>query len=138
MSLEVFKALLSLSYWFSYYPGAFSGFIFWLVLGLSAAGVVIGIILFATSSLFKDLSSRRIVKRLGKLSIVSGILGLVSFFFTQTNTPLLGSRFWFLLWLITGIVWFIFILRYAFKVVPREREARERNQIYSKYLPRSR
>jgi hypothetical protein len=138
MSGEAFKPLLSLSYWFSYYPGALSGLYFWLVLSVASAGVIIGIILFATSSLFKDLSSKRIVKRLGKLSVVSGILGLVSFFFTQTNTPLLGSRFWFLLWLITGIVWLVFILRYVFKIAPREREARERNQVYSKYLPRSR
>jgi MFS family permease len=138
MSGEVFKPLLSLSYWFSYYPGALSGFYFWLILGLSGVSVVVGIILFATSSLFKDLSSKRIVKRLGKLLATLGILGLVSFFFTQTNTPLLGSRFWFLLWLITSIVWLVFILRYVFKIAPRERETRERNQVYSKYLPRSR
>lgn len=127
--------LLTWTYWFSSYPSAFIGATFWIMAGLALTGVVGGLALMFWARLIADPSWRKVVRRLGKLGITLGILVWMSFFFTQTYTPFLGSRFWFLLWLLVGFVWLGFIARYAIWVLPGDRAERARQQDYRKYLP---
>jgi hypothetical protein len=135
MSLGPLQPLLNVSYWFDYYPSAFQGTAYWVVLGVSASAVVVGVLLAACARLVKDAGWRRVAVRTGKLLLTVGLLNLISFFFTQTYTPLLGSRFWFVLWLLIAIVWFWYIVRYALRVAPKERAERAKQQEYLKYLP---
>jgi len=137
MNRELLASLLTFSYWFSYYPGPFVGSVYWLVVGFSGGATVVGIALSVVARWVKDAGWRRVASRLSSLLLTVGILSLLSFFFTQTSTPLLGSRFWFLLWLVIGLLWLYFIVRYAFTVAPVERAERAKQHEYQKYLPKS-
>jgi hypothetical protein len=128
--------LLNWSYWFGTFPQPFTGVYFWIVVGLAGTSFLVGLLFSFINSHLKDPSTRRIVKRLGNLGLTLGCLMAISFFFTQTSTPTLGSRFWFLLWFIVAIIWFGFILKYAFRVAPKERAERAKQLEYQKYLPR--
>lgn len=127
--------LFSWSYWFTYYPSAFAGSAFWLVVGAAGVGVVGGIVLWFSSKGVNEPTWRKIMRRVAKLGITVGLLVWLSFFFTQTYTPLFGNRFWFLLWGLMALVWLAFIVRYAIWIAPQERTERAKQQEYKKYLP---
>ena len=126
--------LLTWSYWFTSYPAPFTGLYFWIIIGLAAGSFVLGLALSLTAPHLKDPSSRRLLKKFGNLGLTFGALAAVSFFFTQTSTPTLGSRFWFALWVIVVIIWLVFIGKYALKVAPRERDERAKQMVNKKYL----
>ncbi len=138
MSLGLLQPLLDPAYWFDYYPGAFQGTAYWVVLGVSGGAVVVGMLLAASARVVKDTGWHRVAVRLGKLLATVGFLSLVTFFFTQTYTPLLGSRFWFLLWFAVAVVWLWSIVRYTIRQAPKERAERQKQQEYLKYLPKTR
>ena len=56
------------------------------------------------------------------------------FFFRYEAIPLLGGRFWILIWAITGLVWAIYLLKYYLRVIPEQREKLEAKQQKDKYL----
>lgn len=128
--------LLTFSYWFTPYPAPFIGLTWWVVVSAAGGAFVVGAALRFLAPVVKEPSTRRIVKRLGNLGVTMGVLTAISFFFTQTQTPTLGSRFWFALWGITTLVWLISILRYTLSTAPKERQARAKQLEYQKYLPR--
>ncbi len=128
---------MDVSYWFSQYSEYFAGTMFWAALGIISGLVVLGAAIRLASRFIKDPSSRKACRRLSTMSITVGLLSAVSFFFTQTSTPVLGSRFWFLLWVLVAVVWLAFIVRYMLKVAPQERAERAKLQAYQKYLPGS-
>ncbi len=136
MVLEALKPLLSLSFWFSSFPGPLTGIFFWAVVGVAAGSLVLGVVLRLGSSWAGDFSVRRLLRRLAVCFITVGALVWLSFFFTQTSTPMLGSRFWFLAWLVLALVWLGYIVRYAVVVAPKERAARAAELAQAKYLPR--
>jgi hypothetical protein len=137
MLVTTFKPLLSLSYWFSSYPGPLTGIFFWLVAGFILAGLAVGLGLRLAAIFTKDQSYRRLTKRLSVSWVTISLLFGLSFFFTQTATPILGSRFWFVLWLLVGLIWWGFIMRYAWRILPQERLARAATAANLRYLPRS-
>ncbi len=134
--LNYLRPFLTFSYWLASYPNPFAGQAFWLVAGAALGGVVVAVVLRLLVAAMHEPSTRRIFRRLATLSATMGCLVGVSFFFTQTSTPVLGSRFWFLLWVIFGVVWLGAILRYTLTAAPREREERTRREAYEKYLPK--
>ena len=136
MSNEVLQSFLTFSYWFSYYPGPFAGIVYWAVVGSAGGGVIVGVALAIATRWIKDAGWRRAAKRLSNLLTTIGCLVFLSFLFTQTSTPLLGSRFWFVLWFIIALVWLWYIVWYAIKVAPAERAERAKRQEYEKYLPK--
>lgn len=139
MSLPPFlQPFLSFSYWFNSHPPAFGSRVPQLIAAAAGAGVVAGLVLRVVGGRMSDASTRKLMRRLGSLCATLGVLVGVSLFCTQQEIPTLGSRFWFLLWLIVGIVWLVNILRYAFSAAPRERAMRARQAELAKYLPRSR
>jgi len=75
--------------------------------------------------------------RLGNSAVTMGFLGLLLFFFSFEGIPLLGARFWFLLWALGFLIWIATIVRYVFKVVPVERKAELERQEREKYMPKS-
>jgi len=103
---------------------------------LASGSFLLGLVFSFINLYFKDPSTRRIIKRLGTLALTFGVLMAINFFFTQTSTPTLGSRFWFAGWLIMALIWLGFILKYALKVAPKERAERAKQLEYQKYLPR--
>lgn len=127
--------LLTWTYWFEAYPAPFSGVYFWIMVGLVVGSFVLGFTFNMLAGSFEDPSTRKLLKKLGKLGMTFGVFMALSFFFTQTSTPTLGSRFWFALWFLMALVWFGFIVKYALVVVPKERAERTKQLINKKYLP---
>jgi len=127
--------LLVWSYWFEAYAEPFSGLGLWLVFGLVAALWLAGAVLrLVAAQWLKDNSIKKIFRRLGTLLLTDGFLIGLTLFFTQTQTPYLGSRWWFILWLVITVFWLWFIIRYAIKVAPQERQQRLARENKLKYL----
>lgn len=124
------------SYWFMASPPPFTGFAYYLVGGAAVGSFVLGLILRIVAGRFQDVSTRNIVRRLGTCFITMAVLAALSFGFTQTSTPTLGSRFWFALWKLTALIWLGFIVRYAVAQAPRERAVRSKQAELKKYLPK--
>ncbi|MFH1867044.1 MAG: hypothetical protein ABIJ81_03105 [Patescibacteria group bacterium] len=110
--------------------------VFKIVLGAVIALVVFGIICKIFAAVVKLGPWKKLFRRLGNLFITIGLLAALSIFFTQTATPLLGARWWFLLWLVIAIVWLVFILRYACWQMPKQLKKGRDLHEFSKYLPR--
>ncbi len=56
------------------------------------------------------------------------------FFFRYEAIPVLGGRFWVLIWLIMGAVWLIYLVRYYFINIPKQLREQEEKKRYQKYL----
>ena len=56
------------------------------------------------------------------------------FFFRYEAIPILGGRFWVFIWLVTGLVWLSFLLKYYFITIPKQLAALETKQKKEKYL----
>ncbi|MBU1039110.1 hypothetical protein KKC17_02690 [Patescibacteria group bacterium] len=127
--------LLILSYWIEAYAEPFSG---WGLYSLVALVLFLWLVALVFGLFFKRFSSepstRRILKKLSSLLGTEGVLLALTLFFTQTQTPYLGSRWWWLLWLVLAAIWLWFILVYAVKVAPQEKAKRFQEQQRLKYL----
>jgi hypothetical protein len=134
--LELLSPYLSFSYWFAQYSEPFTGKPFWFAIGASGGAIGLGILIRLALFAVHEQSWRRAMKRLSVMGVSMGVLIGVSFFFTQTSTPVLGSRFWFLLWGVVAILWVISIVKYLVVAAPRERAARKEVANYQKYLPK--
>jgi len=115
----------------------FTGLALQMVVVVAAAGFILGLVLRLGSRWIKDGSTRTGVRRLTNWFMTIGVLIGITLFFTQTETPTLGSRMWFLVWFVLAIIWLGFILRYMIRIAPRQRQERSRQAELSKYLPRS-
>ena len=62
--------------------------------------------------------------------------GLFFVFLRQVETPYLAMRFLFLVWLITALVWFGFIIKYWIVKVPKIKEEKTKQAEIKKYLPK--
>ncbi|HDQ22878.1 MAG TPA: hypothetical protein ENN28_02775 [Candidatus Uhrbacteria bacterium] len=60
------------------------------------------------------------------------------FFFRYEAIPFLGGRFWILIWLIAGIIWLGFLLKYYFINLPQELKKLEEKKKFSQYLSNAR
>lgn len=126
---------LDLHYWFNSYPGPLGGLFLLVIYGLILTFLLVGAVVFAVRRFFiKDSLTRQLARRLNTLTLTLGILLGVFLFFSQTQTPVLGSRFWFLLWLGGGAAWLVKFIYYLLKVVPRQRRWRLEKQKQVKYL----
>jgi hypothetical protein len=56
------------------------------------------------------------------------------FFFRYEAIPILGGRFWILIWLITGVIWLGYLLHYYFTKIPQQLTELEQKQKKDKYL----
>jgi len=83
----------------------------------------------------RDRYVEAIIGRIANLLISMGALGLVWFFFTFEQIPLLGSRFWFLVWLLGLVVWAVYIAIFAYRKVPELRQADHDRKERMKYFP---
>ena len=130
------NTLFTLSFWFSKYPQAltptFEKIFFILFAAVLLAGVVLRIVLNQRQ---RDHFATVIHQSITTLLMTMGGLGLVWFFFTYQQIPLIGARFWFLLWVIGLLAWAGWIARYAYKTVPQLKEEQHQRQERMKYFP---
>ena len=125
---------LTWNFWFSARPGAFIGFSLKIVLSfiflLIILSIVSGII---KNRWFKSLYSS-FWSGLYAFFLTNVIIGLLLTFFNYEMVPFLSARFWFLLWVISMLVWLFFIYRIIIKI-PVKRTQLEREKEFKKYLP---
>ncbi len=82
-----------------------------------------------------DSLTGQIIGRWFNFTLTMAVLVAIALFFSQTETPVLGSRWWFLLWLIVGVIWLARLLIYLLRTVPKQKEQRASRQAQTKYLP---
>ncbi len=128
---------LNWSYWFSTRAVPFTEQVARYFLVTLIVMAVIGLVAKIIGWYRKILPWGKLYKRIGNLLLTEVVLLGINFFFTQTSTPALGSRWWFGLWLLVAIIWLVFILRYAIWHLPKELRDRKIRQEFEKYLPKS-
>jgi len=131
------RPVFSPSFWFDLTPTAMSPlfdklfFILFalLVIAASAARMV-------ANNKLEDKYHKIIALRAANIALITGVLGLVLYFFTYEEIQFFGARFWFLILLIGVIVAVVRLVRYAKKVVPVKRKNEQSKAEVNKYLPR--
>lgn len=98
------------------------------------------VLYFVSKYVQKRLTARRsFIKatfwhKVGVFCITMAVSFTFIFFFRYEAIPILGGRFWILIWLLSGAVWLFFLLRNYFLVIPKELGQLEQKQKYNKYL----
>lgn len=135
MNLAGYSAFLTLGYWFNMRPVAMPGT--WIIsleilFGLFAAGGIA----FSVLAKRKDNFLTKRLLRASRLCWTVAILGLLWLFFSYEGAVLLGARFWFLLIMISAVVWAIFIVLDIKKNLSREMAAQAEKERFERYLPK--
>lgn len=106
-------------------------------------GVIIYLAVFAAAIVFSFLRKnnkfsvvyRRLFQKLSNWSFTFSIIGLVLMFFRHQLIPYLGMRAWTLLWWLAAAIWMIYILKYLFVDIPKQKEEIQAQREFEKYLP---
>lgn len=110
---------------------------FYVILGFFILLFLLGLT-FALFASKKEKADKIIAKFFNKVSnwgLWSGIIGLLITFFRYERVAYLGMRFWTIIWLLFIFGWFILILKYFLKDVPKLKKEKERKKEFEKYLP---
>jgi hypothetical protein len=137
MGLMNVPPLLTLSYWFTTRPAPFQPIVDYVLLAVFSI-ILIGGIVAALLPLKAGLSKvmKRTCYRSASLFISTGITGLLLWFCSSQQLPILSMRFLFIAWLIWLAFGLYGIYRYLWIEVPiRERLAKEREE-REKWLPK--
>lgn len=126
--------LLKMNYWTNANPGslesvALKGFLF--VIG------VLFLCLITTSILnfrMKKGIYKRIITNINTFFSVNFFISLYLLFVTYEEAYILAMRFWFILWLLSMLIWIYFIFK-DYKKVPDIKKRREEEEQYRKYIP---
>jgi len=125
---------LTWNFWFSSRPGAFNSFSLKVVLGF----ILLLIIFSIVSGIIRKKWAKSLYSffwnRLYTLFLSNAIIGLLLTFFNYEMVPFLSSRFWFLLWTVSMLIWLFFIYRAVIKV-PEKRARLEKEKEFKKYIP---
>lgn len=99
------------------------------------------VLLFATSFLmfifkknYQKSSYRKTIEKIKTFALTNLIIGAFLAFFTYEIVPYLSMRILILLWIISMIVWAVFIAR-TFTIIPKIKEEKEREKEFKKYIP---
>jgi len=128
--------ILNFSFWFDVFPLPFMPVIFWSLIGVLAAAVLLAIAgLIIRRKKMSDLLLKRVWSKLIHWGFSFGLIGLFLAFLKQERVPYLGMRLWLAIWLLACFIWLAFVLKYIFLDVPKMRkEKQERDQLL-KYIP---
>jgi hypothetical protein len=129
------KNILTLSYWFALYPGAWQqsgNIILLIILGLISLGVV-GRVL--ASFLHLEITWKRSLEKFSTWFLTYGILALFYWFMRDQQVPFFSSRFWLLIMFFSSLAWLYFIVRYVLRKLRDIRQTKESLDLYTKYLP---
>ena len=59
-------------------------------------------------------------QKIATFSLTMAVSFSFIFFFRYEAIPILGGRFWILLWVIVGFVWIIYLIKYYFKDLKKQ------------------
>ncbi len=126
-------SLFSLSFWFNLRPGLLSPATKTVFLAFLAVIAVCAVVFFILKKNPKN-PQAKLWNSLYGFSLSNFIIGLALWFLNYELVPFLSARFWFLLWLISMIVWAGLIFKGLFCKLKRKEEA-EKEKAFKKYLP---
>ena len=128
------RSLLDPSYWFGF-PPALSSRAYFVALAVFAAFVILGLAARILDQKSTGALGKKLWKRLARLGLLWGLLGLVLFFFRVERVPFFGLRLWWGLWLAGVIAHSGRIIWYFQKRVPQIAAEQARREEIEKYLP---
>jgi len=124
------------SYWFTLQAPEVGGVLGTIVFGVFIAFFVLGIIgRIVVDRRGQDRYKKEIASRISTLLVTMGLLGSVLFFFSFEGIQLFGARFWYPVWIITSLVWVLYLVRYVRRDLPAKRLREQHLREQSKYLP---
>lgn len=105
--------------------------------------VGIYILIFALAIIFSLLrkkqtitvSYRKAMQKLSTWCFSFSIVGLILMFFRHQLIPYLGMRVWSMIWFIICIVWMLYIIKYIFVNIPKQRKDLKIREEFEKYIP---
>ena len=129
--------ILSVPFWLEVNPGDLSD----LFEKMFLAVLVVCYVFYAASKISeKKLISRRnfimakFCSKVANYLLTMAVAFTFIFFFRYEAIPYLGGRFWILIWVITALVWLIYLIRYYLVETARQRKELESKQRLRKYL----
>jgi len=122
--------------WFTLNPPDTTALAWRVAFGLFAALFLVGIVVRIYASRATDRSRLPLLRRVAKLCVSMGALGLILGFFSFENIRLLGARFWYPIWLLGTVIWAAFLVKFAVKELPAMRAADLEKQEKEKYIPK--
>ena len=124
---------LKLNYWFNTRPEPFAG--------LTQISLMILLIIFIIMTIIskilankKKLVIHRFWQKLFNFCLFNSLVGLLLLFFNYELIPILMSKFWYPLWLITDLIWLFFIIKFII-LMPKRKVELEKQKEFSKYIP---
>lgn len=129
--------IFSVPFWLTVNPGELSNRFEMIFLGiLLVCYLALGVTYLAKK---KMLSKRNFIKakffqKIGSFFLTMAVSFTFIFFFRYEAIPVLGGRFWILIWLIMGLIWVIYLVNYYLKVLPVQLKGLEEKQRLKKYL----
>jgi Ca2+/Na+ antiporter len=124
--------LFTFKYWFSVNPGALLNLGFNLLLALTIALLILGLVTIVLKR--RKGIYRGVFNSLYDFSVANFILGLIFLFFHYENIPFFTARFWLALWAIGIVLWLYFIFK-KIKKIPEKKKEIEAEKEKNKYLP---
>lgn len=104
--------------------------------GLCVLAIVAAI--FAQKKLSKNPGVKKsLYKKIIACGWTIAIVGLLFLLFREFRAMYLGSRFWLLLWLLSTLIWIIYLLFYYFVTLPKLKKQREEHVEFNKWLPKA-
>lgn len=99
--------------------------------------IFVAAIVFAWLRKRKNISAlyRRLWQKLASWAFSFSLIGLLLLFFRQQLVPYLGMRAWTMLWWLICAIWLIYIIKYWWFDIPRQKEIAEARKNFDKYLP---
>lgn len=79
---------------------------------------------------------KRAVQKIGGLLFVMGITGLLFYFFTYENLPILSMRIWLIVWLGAVALWIWSVYKFIKTEIPRVEVLRQERERLEKWLPK--
>lgn len=133
--MEYFQELFTSGRLFTMRPPAMQLKTVLILAGFFGLFVVLGIISKIITKKTNDGLKLKGWLRLFYLFTSMGLIGLGYLIFAWQGVTLLAARFWLIIWLITVIVWLIFIGIYMFSKVPKLRAKIKKQRNFEKYIP---
>jgi hypothetical protein len=129
--------IFSIPFWLEVNPGELSERfekIFLVVLVISYFFYGLSRLLERNLKLKHEFIRARFWKKASNFFLTVAVSFTFIFFFRYEAIPILGGRFWILIWIIMDLAWFIYLVRYYFVNLAKQLQDLEKKQRFGKYL----
>jgi len=129
--------IFSVPFWLEVNPGELSERfekIFLVVLAVSYLFYGLSKLLERNLKTKREFIRARFWKKVGNFCLTVAVSFTFIFFFRYEAIPILGGRFWILIWIIMDLAWFIYLVRYYFVNLNKQLKELESRQRLHRYF----